>query len=152
MYFEKPERKISWEEVHNAARELARAVRESGYQPDYLVGIAVGGLIPVALLAEELSLYDIKTISARSYQGKVKGEVTAGDIPEGLQGKKVLLVDDVAETGATLQKVSEILKRGGVSELKTATLAVNTDTCTFMPDFYALGDTAWIAFPWEKED
>ena len=151
IHFGKPERRLSWEEAHDAAQQLANKIRESGYIPDRLVGIAIGGLIPLALLAEELDIHDVTTISAKSYMGKSQGEVAVKTLPEGVKDKKILLVDEVAETGATLQKVSEALQAQGVKEMRTSTLAINTATCTFKPDFYALGDDAWIVFPWEKD-
>ena len=65
---------------------------------------------------------------------------------------KVLLVDDIAETGDTLKAISDIiLSQYKVSELKTVTLGANTDKCKFYPDFYVFEEKGgWVVFPWEK--
>ena len=65
----------------------------------------------------------------------------------------ILLVDEIAQSGKTLHKISEIiLQRYKANELKTATLAANGDVCEFWPNYFVLiekGD--WTMFPWEKE-
>lgn len=148
---------LSWEEVENMADDLAKRVKTSGFKPDFLIGITTGGLIPLGLLAKRLEFGGILTVSAESYDGDhSQKELRVTYLPEtDLTGKKVLLVDEIADTGATLRKLREVfVDRYGVGKLKTATLAVNGAKSAIVPDFFAMsGKGEWIHFPWEpKED
>jgi len=71
-----------------------------------------------------------------------------------LRDKKILLVDEIVETGITLRKIVEMIKRKyNVSELKTATMGVNKDKCLFYPDYYVFFEQGeWVKFPWEKKE
>jgi uncharacterized protein len=148
------ENKLSWEEVADLSKKLAITIKESGFEPDYLVGITVGGLIPLGLLAEELDIRNILTVSVSSYEGKERRGLEVKYLPDiDLEGKKVLLVDEVSETGQTLQYIAGLLKeKYQLSELRTATLVVNTKESKFHPDFYSLEAREWMVFPWEKEE
>ena len=134
-------------------QHLANKVRKSGFVPDYLVGIALGGLIPLALIAEELDIRTIVTFSAKSYRGTERGELNILYKPTvDLHDKKVLLVDEIADSGTTLYAITDILqKEYRASEVRTAVISYNTDKCAQLPDFYIFGDTRWIVFPWEKD-
>ena len=145
--------KLSWQQVEKSVKRLAKKIKASKFKPDYLIGITVGGLTPLALLAEELDIRKILIISADSYDGKKQGKLNVSYLPKiNLSRKKVLLVDEIAETGRTLKRVSEILlNRYKVGGLKTATIGLNKKKCKFLPDFVVLEENSWIVFPWEKE-
>lgn len=139
--------KLSWEDVEKIADELADKIRADGFKPDYIVGITTGGLIPLGLLAKRLKLKNILTISVDSNETIYLPKVD-------LMGKKVLVIDEIAESGKTLRKVcKKFADFYGVLELKTATLGVNKDKCKFYPDFYVIDEQGeWVIFPWEKEE
>lgn len=143
---------LSWNEVEKSAQELADKIKASNFEPDYLIGIAIGGLIPLGLLAKKLDINDIATITVSSYDGRDKKELEITYLPKiDLSNKKVLLVDEIAETGETLKQICDILTgQYGVKELKTATLGINKEKCKFRPDFAALEANDWIVFPWEE--
>lgn len=146
------ENKLSWEQTAELSKKLATTIKESEFEPDYLVGITVGGLIPLGLLAEELDIRNILTVSASSYEGKEQRELEVKYLPNiDLAGKRILLIDEVSETGQTLQHIASLLKeKYQPSELRTATLVVNVKESKFYPDFYSLEAHDWIIFPWEK--
>jgi len=148
--------KLSWEDIEKITDELANKIKVSGFNPDYIIGITTGGLIPLYFLAKKLDDIDnILTISATSYDKDRKKDLRIIYLPKvDLSGKKVLLIDDIAETGDTLKKISEvIINQYKVGELKTATLGANTDKCKFYPDFYVVEEKGeWVVFPWEKDD
>ena len=147
------ENKLSWEQIADLSKKLAATIKSSGFEPDYLVGITVGGLIPLGLLAEELDIRNILTVSASSYEGKEQRELEVKYLPNiDLTGKKILLIDEVSETGQTLQHIAGLLKeKYQPNELRTATLVVNMKESKFHPDFYSLEANEWMIFPWEKD-
>lgn len=145
---------LSWQEIEAMVQKLAAEIKAAGFVPDRLIGITVGGLIPLALLAQEMDIRNVSTVSASSYKGKEQGPLRITNLPEvDLSGQKVLLVDEIADSGETLRQVSEALRnKCQANDLKTATLVLNEATCKFQPDFSAFsfpGDS-WVAFPWEK--
>ncbi len=147
--------KLSWEETYKSLDELANKIKASGFEPDYIIGITNGGLIPLYFLIKKLGLKNVLTVSASSYEKQDQKELKITYLPEiDLSRKSVLLVDEIAETGMSLHQVSgAISKKYNLQELKTATLAVNTNKCKFLPDFYVIEEKGeWVVFPWEKDD
>src|SRR3989338_9403164 len=147
-------KKFSWEEIDRFADELVSKVQASGFMPDYLVGIAVGGLIPLGLLAKKFDSNAVLTVSASSYNdaNQKTGEPTVWNLPVlDLNGKKVLLIDEIVETGETLDVVKkELVEKCNAGPIKTAVLGINKAKCTVAPDFYIFAEEAWIVFPWEE--
>lgn len=145
--------KLSWEDIEMLAAQLAREVKVSGFKPDYIVGIAMGGLVPLALVAEKLKIQNAATISARSYDEKTKkrGKLVISHVPRlKASGKKILLIDEIADTGETFRDVSKVLKeKCGSTHIKTAAIVVNTTRCRFPPDFSVMNVDRWVVFPWD---
>lgn len=131
---------------------LARKIRRAGWKPQYLIGITVSGLYPLALIAEEFKTKDVAVVSARSYSKRRQGKLKITALPQvNLRGKRVLLVDEITDRGTTLRRVSEILRKNyKVKEVKTATLVVNKSHCEFWPDFYVKTVDTWVVFPWDR--
>ena len=145
--------KLSWEDIEELAAQLVHAIKASGFKPDYVVGIAMGGLIPLALVAERLGVKSIATVSARSYDEKTKkrGKLVISHIPRiQARGKRILLIDEIADTGETFRAVSKALKNAcGAKDIKTAAIVVNTKRCRLRPNFSVLDVDRWVVFPWE---
>lgn len=144
---------LSWGRIEKLSLKLAHAVRVSGYRPQYLIGITVGGVFPLALLAKALDTKDVAVISARSYSNRRKGKLRVTALPKvNLHGKRVLLVDEIADRGATLKHVSKILiNQYKVKELRTAVLIVNKENCKNWPDYYCVAVDKWVVFPWDEK-
>jgi len=147
--------RLSWGDVERLSEELGRKITESGFVPDYIIGITTGGIIPLGLLVKALGVKNILTVSVSSYEKNKQKELAITYLPEvDMEGRKILLVDEIADTGTTLNNISEALgERYKIGVLKTATIAVNKAKCAFWPDFFALADESeWVVFPWEKKD
>ena len=149
----KSEVHISWAQLEKLAAQLSRMITESGFKPDYVVGIAMGGLIPLALVAENLKVKNVATMSACSYDGKnrKRGKLVISHVPRfQARGKKILLIDEIADTGDTFRDVSKVLKeKCGATHIKTAAIVVNTIRCRILPDFSAMNVDRWVVFPWD---
>lgn len=144
---------LSWEDIERSTHDLAVRIKAQRFAPECLVGITVSGLFPLGLIAKEFDTKDVVVVSARSYTDREQGKLEVTALPKiDLEGKRVLLVDEIADRGTTLKHISEILKREyQVGELKTATLVVNKKNCEFWPDFYVMEVDRWVVFPWDKE-
>lgn len=152
------ERTLSWNEVHEITEMLARVIKRD-YKPDVIISIASGGLVPSKLLKEMLGVKIMGVISAHYYDKKVRrNECVVEKILSGFVPKhadyKILLADDIVETGVTFQEVLKVLPELlGHGEWKIKTVALlKKPQAKFEPDYYALEAEDWIVFPWELEE
>jgi len=134
------------------ARQLARRVRESGFHPDTLVAIGRGGYIPARVLSDFLDLPDLNTFKVEHYQStKVSRQaVVRYPLSGSLKGRRVLLVDDVSDSGDTFAAAIRHVKgKGTPAELRTAVLH-HKIVSSYTPDYYVhrIVKWRWIIYPW----
>ena len=143
---------VSWDYAYQLLIELAEKVRRSNYKPDLIVGISRGGWPPARVISDLLENPNIANIKAEFYLdlGRTSEEpVITQMISAPINGKKVLLVDDVADTGKTLKLVHDKLIEDGAEDVKVATLYYKPWS-VFRPDFYMVETSVWVVFPWER--
>ena len=132
---------------------IAHAVIKAGEEVDYIVGIARGGLIPAVILSHRLEL-PMRSVSWSTFH-KDQMREHAYDIAEDIaEGKRVLLVDDILDSGRTIQELLEDWQCPR-DRVKLAVLLHNTDQ-SIVPDFYGRKfsretNPEWIDFWWEKQ-
>ncbi len=149
---------VSWEEYHQHIETLAVKIYQSQWQFDQIVCIAKGGLRVGDILSR---LYDIPLAisAASSYGGKdnrSREELTIGEhlaMTNGTLGSRILLVDDLVDSGVSLQAVSQWLHdySSHLQELRTAVIWYKS--CSqFQPDYYVeyLSNNPWIHQPFER--
>ncbi len=147
MTYEAP----SWDEIYEMCLDLASMIKASSFKPDLIVGIARGGWIPARLLSDFLDNPNITSIKVEFYLdiGKTKDEPTiTQDIQVPVNEKKVLLVDDVADTGKSLMLVKNHLENMGALETRIACLYFKPWSIV-KPNYYVRETEAWIIFPHE---
>ncbi len=142
--------KFSLEETIPAAIRLASMVRESGFAPDIIVAISRGGLVLGRLLSDLLNVSDLRTIRIRRYKGVAETEELKIDIPilDRLDGKRVLIVDDVADMGDTLQAAIDHVDKQGAKEIRTLTIHYKPWS-RVTPDFFIEKTESWVVYWWE---
>ncbi len=142
-------RYISWSEYGNLAEALAEKVRADGRSFDLVVGIARGG-IPVAMVVSDHLDVKIDFINVKSYSdiGKRTAPRIVSTLTEAIEGKKVLLVDDLVDQGDTMAFVKRFLADQKPSLLATAVLFKKPWSKT-EPDYYLESVSEWIVFPFE---
>lgn len=142
---------LSWDDFSDAARHLAGDVLRSGFRPDVVIAIARGGLLLAGAIAYALGTKSCGSINVEFYTGvdeRLPEPVLHPpmlDAPA-LEGRRVLLVDDVSDSGRTLAKVVGLLAEAG-AEVRSATLYVKPRT-VLVPDFAFRETEDWIVFPW----
>ena len=146
---------LDWQTIERYIDRLAAKIVKSGYKPDAIVGVALGGLVPTVLLAKALEIREVTTITTRSYEGTKQGALEIVSTPKiDLAGKNVLLVDDLIDSGATLELMKKLLHDDyRAQEVRTAVLLSNSQTGILKPDFASDSKPdGWIVFPWEKKE
>jgi len=140
--------------AYEAFREDTRALllKIKPYAPDVIVTIARGGFILSHALAEGLNIRNLQSVRTELYDATTKREhITMYGRYELPKGAKVLLVDDIADSGETLLHVSNYIEQNFPEvTCKTATLFYKKTSC-FQPDFWVKEATQWIEFFWEKD-
>lgn len=151
---------VSWQEYDHAVVELARMVHESGWAFDQVLCLARGGLRPGDIFSRifDVPLAILSTSSYREEAGKVQGSLDIGrhiTMTQGSLGGKVLLLDDLVDSGVTLQKVQQHLKDHfpAVTEVRSAVIWCKACSAV-RPDYYVqyLASNPWIHQPFEEYD
>jgi hypothetical protein len=143
---------ITWRRFAGLARRLALKIQAAGFQPDLIIAIARGGYAPARVLADYLGVMNVASIKVEHYRGtrKAAKAFVRQPLPENVQGRRVLIVDDVSDTGDTFEVAApHIRARLPDAEIRTAVL-LHKATCPDVPDFYACKviKWRWIIFPW----
>ena len=143
---------VTWNRFYALARKLARQVHESGYRPDVIVAIGRGGYMPARILSDFLDLDDLTTFKIEHYRGSRKDSEATVRYPlnADMSGRRVLLVDDVSDSGDTFATALRHLEEHGrPAALRTAVLHHKT-VSDYVPDYYAhkVIKWRWIIYPW----
>lgn len=144
----------TWEQIYEMLLDLADKIQGSTIKYGLIVGVSRGGWTPARVLSDLLENPNIANIKAEFYLGvsETKREpVITQPISVNVDGEKVLVVDDVSDTGESLHLVKEHLLKRGASTLHIATIYVKPWSIT-IPDFYQKVTSAWIIFPWERRE
>lgn len=140
---------VTWKDYHALSQKIAAAILTHEKPFDAVVAIGRGGLTFGHLLSDFLRI-PISSITIQSYTDIQKqGEVHITDgLSFHIADKRVLLVDDIADTGTTLKRATEYLKGFNPSVVTTATLFYKPHS-TLRPDYYAKQTKSWILQPFE---
>jgi uncharacterized protein len=144
----------TWNQIYDLLMSQAQKIRNQNYQPDIIVGIARGGLVPARILADLLETPQLGFMQVEFYVdlNQTKSEPTLKQpLTTNVAGKKVLLVDDIADTGKSLKLAQTHLQTQGANQTKTATLYNKPQSIT-TPDFYEKQTSNWIVFPWDTKE
>ena len=139
----------SWTEYQNLTQKLAAILLAKEKPFDRIIGIARGGLTLGHLFSDFMRI-PVAMIAIQSYTDiKQQGQVTiTGILHTSIKGQRVLLVDDVADSGKTLVRAEAYLRSYQPESLTTATLYYKPQSI-FKPDYYQVTTSNWILFPYE---
>ena len=143
----------SWKEFEEDSKALAKQITENY---DILLIITRGGLFLGGMIAELKELRSIRVFNISSYEGRVQIESVSGDYFNDFiefEGKKVLVIDDIADTGNTLDQLRKLLCEHLLFPEKASIMTLFwKKRSKIKPDFFAreVPDDEWIVFPWES--
>jgi hypoxanthine phosphoribosyltransferase len=150
---------VSWDEYHLLIERLALKVAASGWAFDQILCLARGGMRPGDVLSRvfDKPLAIMSTSSYRAEAGTIQGRLDIAKtitMPKGELAGRVLLVDDLADSGITLRAVVERLRENpAIAELRSAVIWVK-GASSYAPDYHveALPTSPWIHQPFEEYD
>jgi hypoxanthine phosphoribosyltransferase len=143
--------RLSWDQVEKACRIVSNRILESDFRPDLCVAVSRGGFIPARLLCDLLDMRNLACLRIEYYSGM---NVTLNEpriscpVSANAKEKKVLIVDDVADSGSTLILAKKHLQEAGADKIQIATLHYKPWS-KLRPDYYAYELKSWIVYPWE---
>ena len=142
---------MTWVDLGTGARRLAETIRDDGWIPDLMLGIARGGLLLAGALAYALDVKNTYTMNVEFYTGideRLEVPMILPPVPDliDLAEAKLLIVDDVADTGLTLALVKDFCA-GKVAETRVAVLYQKPRSVVSCEYVWRETDR-WINFPW----
>ena len=144
----------TWNQIYAMLVRQAGKIRCRGFKPDVIVGVTRGGLVPARVLSDLLGTCELATVGVEFYVGvaETRSEpVLKQSVSADVTGKKVLLVDDVADSGKSLLLAKEHLQNKGVAEVRVATVYCKP-LSALTPDFYEKETRLWVVFPWDAKE
>ncbi len=151
-----PVKLVSWDEIVEWSRGLAKRIKESGYRPSVIIAVARGGYVPARLLCDFLGVENLLSIQSQHWTEAAKAAeraVLKFPYKVDLKGHWALLVDDIVDTGETLLLARDyILREWRPDELKIAALQWISTVAKFKPDYYYIEvkEWKWFQYPWTR--
>ena len=149
-----PIRLVSWDEIAEWARILSMKIKDSGWLPDIVVAIARGGYAPARLVCDYLGITDLISLQVVHWPSTAQVAEKAFikyPLTVDLSGRRVLVIDDIVDTGDSIQLAKEHIERNNKNvEVRTAALQWISTVAKFKPDYWAIEvrDWTWFVYPW----
>ena len=143
---------ISWRRFERLCGTLYRRIADSGYTPDLIIAIARGGYPVARLLADYFGIMALVSLKIEHYRGpdRTPNAIVRYPLPLEIDDRRVLLVDDVSDSGDTFTAALHHLREHGTpAALRTAVLHHKL-TASLAPDYHAqrIRNWRWITYPW----
>jgi len=144
---------LSWQDIEQLSLTVCYKILDDGYKPESLIGLLRGGVVPARIFSDffdillEFYALDVKLYNAI---GIKNSEARIKPFNGNVKGKKILIVDDIWDSGMTMNAV---LNHFQGEDIVTSTLLWKKSSPT-KPNYYAevVKDNEWIVFPWEKRE
>ncbi|ACL10804.1 phosphoribosyltransferase [Desulfurococcus amylolyticus 1221n] len=143
---------IPWSKAIELCYRLASMILDSGKRYDTVIAVSRGGLIPARIISDVLGVEDLVVLRSKLWGigGKIRSEpeISIHEPPD-FKNRKVLVVDEVVDTGATLTRITRLIRDLGADLVETAVVHYKS-TSSFKPDYYVekIDEWAWIFYPW----
>ncbi|NIM44428.1 MAG: phosphoribosyltransferase [Nitrososphaeria archaeon] len=144
----------SWDQIYELLLRLAEKIGRDRFHPDVILGICRGGWPPARVMSDLLENPELANVKVEFYIGisEVKSKpVITQPVSTSMENKRVLIMDDVADTGESLVLVKEDVNKHGAKEIKIATIYFKPWS-KITPDYYEKETKCWVVFPWERKE
>lgn len=145
---------LTWADVQRAAEQVADKIREDGFNPDIIIAVSRGGFDPARIICDQLNVRNLASLQIIYYSGlneRLENPIVLFPLNADIKNLKVLVVDDVSDTGHSLMVVKKYIEGKGAAEVKIASLH-HKPWSEFEPDYYSEVVDKWILYPWEPNE
>lgn len=138
----------NWDYLDKLCRKVAEQIIEDGFEPDAIVAIARGGWFVGTILCDILGLDELISLGIKHYVGYDRRELKVWEDLDLRYRGRVLIVDDLVNTGKSMMKAKEIVEKNA-KDVRTASLLV-ISTSKYMPNYFGeyVEGFSWVIFPW----
>jgi hypoxanthine phosphoribosyltransferase len=143
----------TWRQIYSMLLTQAEAISKSSFKPEIVIAVSRGGWLPARVLSDLLEV-GLGSVSVEFYVGIAetrKAPVLTQSVSVIVAGKKVLVVDDVADSGESLKLVKAHVLQQGAKEIRAATVYCKPWSGV-KPDYYTRETRRWVVFPWEIKE
>jgi len=146
----------SWADIEKMCNQLINQLYKDDWKPDYIVGITRGGNVPATILSNMTGIRcEALKVALRDGESGKSGDSIEWMALDALEGKKILIVDDINDTGATFKWISNDWKLNGQDNVRFATLTENLssefDGVNYWCDEVNKAEKdVWLVYPWEN--
>jgi hypoxanthine phosphoribosyltransferase len=141
----------TWDQVYDLLLNIAERIRNSRFKSDVIVGVSRGGLPPSRVLSDLLGNPNSVNVRTEFYSGvaetKIEPNLTE-PLCVSVADQRVLVVDEIVDTGESLKLVRGHILHEGAAEIKTATVYCKPWSVV-KPDYFGKETGRWVVFPWE---
>jgi len=144
----------SWRQIYSMLIRQSQRICGCGFKPDVIVGISRGGWVPARVLSDLLENANLANVRVECYVGigeSYNQARLAQGVSADVEGKHVLAVDEITDSGRSLQLAVAHLLGQGARQVKTASLFCKPNSA-FEPDFCEKQTMSWVVFPWEIKE
>lgn len=144
----------TWDELDQLTLQLAKQIIDSGNAYQIIVALAKGAWPMSRSLIDYTQIKELDSLGVKFYKGineRFDKPEVYQQLSSSVKGKKVLIFDDVADSGESLIFTKQYLEEQGAAEVKTATLFTKPWS-KFTPDYFGAETDSWIVFPFEKRE
>jgi len=143
---------VPWDKVIKMCYKLAEKIIDSEKEFDILIAVSRGGFIPARIVSDVICLDEVYTIRSKFWGvgGTIAPEPILGVYEKmDIADKRILIVDDVVDTGSTLLKIKSLLEKIGAKSVSSGVLHYKTRS-KLKPDYYVeeVRKWTWIFYPW----
>lgn len=145
----------TWDEMSQITFLLAQKIKKAGVKADRIITLAKGGWPMTRSLVDFTGVNEVASVGVKFYKKEI-GErfekpVVYQDLPISVKGESVILFDDVADTGKSLEFTKQYLLEAGVKDITIVTLFYKKHS-VIKPEFHGPETDAWIVFPYENRE
>jgi hypoxanthine phosphoribosyltransferase len=145
---------MTWNDIQLIAEKTADKIKEDGFEADIIIAVSRGGFDPARIISDQLEIRKLASLQIIYYSNvgrkKEKPEILF-PLNAQVKGLKVLVVDDVSDSGQSLITAKKYVEEMGAAEVKIATLH-HKPWSECEPDYYADMVDEWILYPWEPNE
>ncbi len=142
---------VNYEDIYNYSKQLAFKVTKSGYKPDMLLAIARSGFVPGRLMSDFMGNSNLYALKVEHWLDTTaehqEDAVIPVQSPLPVKDKRVLVIDDIVDTGRSAVQTLEYVKNLGAKEVRLAVMLYLT-VSEIEPDYYTVKESDWVWFIW----
>jgi len=146
---------LSWKNIDSYCEDIVNKIKKVNYSPNVIVSVGRGGMIPSRIISDRLNIHTIYMVNIKLYTGINKRMSAPVIMPFNyiVQRQDILLVDDIFDTGITIEAVLNEMRKKQIGSIRTACLLCK-ENAPSKPTFYSdmVKENEWIVFPWENKE